>query len=94
LLSSISAFSTSPSTISPWGRAALYAAVLEGSSLEPCRAPLQNAVDGLRRAGQQDELPKVFLTRAWLRFLEGDRTGPESARNDLDEAWRSPSAAP
>ena len=33
------------------GRAALYAAILEGSSLDPCRAPLQHAVDGLRRAG-------------------------------------------
>ena len=69
------------------GRAALYAAVLEGSSLDPCRAPLQHAVDGLRRAGTQHELPHALLTRAWLRFLEGSRTGPESARSDLDEAW-------
>ena len=69
------------------GRAALYAAVLEGSSLEPCRAPLQNAVDGLRRAGQQQYLPLGLLTRSWLRFLEGTRTGPESAQSDLDEAW-------
>ncbi|MGH8645141.1 MAG: hypothetical protein ACREX4_12025 [Gammaproteobacteria bacterium] len=69
------------------GRAALYAAILEGSSLDRCRARLQHAVDGLRRASQQDELPKALLTRAWLRFLEGHRTGPESARSDLDEAW-------
>ena len=26
-------------------------------------------------------------TRAWLRFLTGARTGPESAQEDLDEAW-------
>jgi tetratricopeptide (TPR) repeat protein len=69
------------------GRAALYAAILEGSSLDPCRALLQHAVDGLRRAGQQQYLPHGLLTRGWLRFLEGHRTGPESARSDLDEAW-------
>ncbi|MCI0403634.1 MAG: hypothetical protein L0212_08935, partial [Acidobacteria bacterium] len=70
------------------GRAALYAAILEGSSLHPCRAPLQQAVDGLRRASQQQYLPLGLLTRAWLRFLEGARTGPESAQSDLDEAWQ------
>ena len=69
------------------GRAALYAAILEGASLDPCRAPLQHAVDGLRRAGDQDMLVLGLVTRAWLRFLEGKRTGAESARSDLDEAW-------
>ena len=69
------------------GRAALYAAILEGSSLDPCPAALQHAVDGLRRAGAQDYFPRGLLTRAWLRFLEGKRTGPESAQSDLDEAW-------
>ena len=69
------------------GRAALYAAILEGSSLDPCRAPLQHAVDGLRRAGAQHHIPRGLLTRAWLRCLEGNRTGPESAQSDLDEAW-------
>ena len=69
------------------GRAALYAAILEGSSLDPCRAPLQHTVDGLRRAGHSYDLPRGLLTRAWLRSLEGRRTGPESAQSDLDEAW-------
>ena len=69
------------------GRAALYAAILEGSSLDPCRTSLQRAVNGLRRAGNMDELPRGLLTRAWLRFLEGRRTGPESAQSDLGEAW-------
>ena len=32
-------------------------------------------------------LPHGLLTRAWLRFLTGARTGPESAQSDLDEAW-------
>ena len=48
---------------------------------------LGRAVSGLRRAGQQDHLPRGLLTRAWLRGLTGARTGPESAQSDLDEAW-------
>jgi hypothetical protein len=48
---------------------------------------LDHAVSGLRRAGQQDDLPRGPLTRAWLRSLTGARTGPESAQSDLDEAW-------
>ena len=69
------------------GRAALYGAILEGSSFDPCHASLQHAVDGLRRAGQNFYLPRGLLTRAWLRSLTGVRTGPESAQRDLDEAW-------
>ncbi len=69
------------------GRAELYAAILEGSSLHPCRSSLQHAVDGLRRAGTQEFIVGGLLTRAWLRFLEGKHTGPESAWSDLDEAW-------
>ncbi len=55
-----------------------------------CRE-LDAAVSGLRRAGQQDELPRALLTRAWLRFLTGSAGSPqaaqESAQEDLDEAW-------
>ena len=69
------------------GRATLYAAILQGSPLDPCRAPLQHAVAGLRRAGTRHHIPHGLLTRAWLRFLTGPRTGPESAQSDLDEAW-------
>ena len=65
------------------GRAALYEGILQGSSLDPCHASLQRAVDGLRRAGRSDYLPRGLLTRAWLRSL----TGAESAQSDLDEAW-------
>jgi hypothetical protein len=50
-------------------------------------AELDQAVSGLRRAGQQQYLPLGLLTRAWLRSLTGPRTGPGSARTDLDEAW-------
>jgi tetratricopeptide (TPR) repeat protein len=69
------------------GRAALYEAILKGSSLDPCHASLQHAVDGLRRAGDVTRLPRGLLTRAWLRSLIGACTGPESAQSDLDEAW-------
>lgn len=71
------------------GRAALYAAILEGgdSTFETARRELDAAVSGLRRSGNMDELPRGLLTRAWLRFLEDRQTGPESAQADLDEAW-------
>ncbi len=65
------------------GRAALYAAILEPSALEHITA----AVAVLRRSGNMDDLPRGLLTRAWLRFLIGARTGPDSAQEDLDEAW-------
>ncbi|MGH8576200.1 MAG: TIR domain-containing protein [Gammaproteobacteria bacterium] len=71
------------------GRAAIYAAILEGSPLDPCHEPLQNAVTGLRRAGLQHMLVLGLLTHAWLRFFEGRRTGgPDGgAQSILDEAW-------
>jgi hypothetical protein len=71
------------------GRATLYAAILEGNpldQLDPCRVSLEYAVDGIRRSGMQDYLPRGLLTRAWLRFLTGAHTGPDSAQSDLDEA--------
>ena len=55
--------------------------------LETARRELDAAVSGLRHAGQQHYLPLGLLTRAWLRFLTGARTVPESAQEDLDESW-------
>jgi hypothetical protein len=69
------------------GRAALYAAILQESPLSNLKSEIEQAVSGLRRAGQQDPLVLGLLTRAWLRFLTAARTGPESAQSDLDEAW-------
>lgn len=72
------------------GRAALYAATLERPDLRfqtSDLADIDAAVSGLRRSNHSDYLPRGLLTRAWLRFLEGRRTGPESAQADLDEAW-------
>jgi DNA-binding transcriptional ArsR family regulator len=69
------------------GRAELYAAILSGSKVETPESEIENAVSGLRRAGTTHHLPRGLLTRAWLRFLSGSTTGPESAQEDLDEAW-------
>ena len=67
------------------GRVALYQAILESSSFKPAREPLTAAVHGLRTAGDLTRVPWGLLTRAWLRFVEGDATG---ARADLDESWQ------
>ncbi len=48
------------------------------------RAEIEQAVDGLRRAGTIHHIPRGLLTRAWLRALTGDADG---ARRDLDDAW-------
>ncbi len=66
------------------GRAALYEAILTNGSQATSHESLDAAVSGLRRAGQQDDLPRGLLTRAWLRFVEKNIDG---CRADLDEAW-------
>ncbi len=75
------------------GRAGLYRVILEQpgvsgvsaeSALDHPKSEIDQAVDGLRRAGQLDHLPRGLLTRALLRALARDRSG---ARRDLDEAW-------
>ncbi len=67
------------------GRAALYRAILEHSSLDMCRSSLDQAVDGLRASGDQIWITAGLISRAWLRFVEGDADG---ARADLDAAWQ------
>lgn len=68
-------------------RAALHTAVLEDTPRTICVPPLESAMSGLRSAGRQDYLPRSLLTRSWLRSLEGAHSGPNSAQEDLDEAW-------
>jgi tetratricopeptide (TPR) repeat protein len=72
------------------GRTALYASILESphSHLETAISHINSAVDGLRRAGHQHELPRTLLTRAWLRAFTGVRVGSNGAQTDLDEAWQ------
>jgi hypothetical protein len=74
------------------GRVALYEAVLTPLPLSACPLPLDAAVDGLRAAGQMDELPRGLLTRAWARAVAARSTGAgqgglAGAQADLDEAW-------
>ena len=69
------------------GRAALYAAILGGSEFDSYQDHVQQAVDGLRRAGTAHHIPRGLFSRAWLRAQTGSQTGPESAQTDLDEAW-------
>jgi hypothetical protein len=76
------------------GRAALYEMILESASLDPCRSPIQKAVDGFRRYGGTRSLPLALCARAWLRSLTGARTGADSAKSDLDEAWEIAERSP
>jgi hypothetical protein len=65
------------------GRARHYRAILRGSPLDAAEPEIDRAVDGLRRAGQVQELPQGLLTRAWLRSTQGRL---KAARTDLAEA--------
>jgi hypothetical protein len=69
--------------------ATLYEALLKASHSGICeaRSKLELAVNSLRRAATTQHIPRGLLPRAWLRYLTGARTGPESAQADLDEAW-------
>lgn len=71
-------------------RAGLYLAILESSDFQLLTNELSRvdeALDGLRRAGAQRMIPLGLLTRAWLRSQAGQQIGRESAQEDLDEAW-------
>jgi tetratricopeptide (TPR) repeat protein len=65
------------------GRARLYRAILGGSVPNAAEPEIDQAVDGLRRAGRNDFLPRSLLTRAWLRAIQNR---PEDTRADLAEA--------
>jgi tetratricopeptide (TPR) repeat protein len=63
-------------------RAALYAGILDGR--RPGGDCLREAMDVLRRAGQQDYFCRVRLTRALFRAVIG---AFDDARDDLDEVY-------
>jgi tetratricopeptide (TPR) repeat protein len=65
------------------GRVALYVGILESSAPDIARHEIESAMDGLRRAGMQNHLPRGLLSRAWLRMIENYFEG---AQADLDEA--------
>ncbi len=69
------------------GRAVVYRALVTQPASRVPQSAMENvhaAVDGLRAAQRQDQLPRGVLTRAWARSLSSDMDG---ARADLDEAW-------
>ncbi len=65
-------------------RATLYKADFALPIPPPAHQHITAAVDGLRAAGQMDDLPRGLLTRAWLRCFSGDEAGGLA---DLEEAW-------
>ncbi len=66
------------------GRAHLTEAQQEGrGDFSKATEHLDQAVDGLRQAGQQQEIPRGLLARAALHRVRGNF---ERARRDLDEA--------
>ena len=65
-------------------RCALYADLLQGHQPgDTAHAEAEQAVASLRAAGNQDDIPRGLLTRAWLRHASGDIDG---AKADLAEA--------
>jgi tetratricopeptide (TPR) repeat protein len=73
------------------GRVALYRSVLEGMAPATARSEIEQAMDGLRRAGINDYLVRGLLTRAWLLFLEGDEAGARASLAEAEEiAARGP----
>jgi hypothetical protein len=74
-------------TTSRWAAPRSTSAILSTSQIRNSKSEIELAVSGHRRAGTTHHLPRGLLTRAWLRFLTGACTGPESAQADLDEAW-------
>jgi len=68
------------------GRVALHEAILAQYEFPKNQSNIEDAVNGLYRAGTQQYIPLGLLTRAWLRAIEGKHVGLESAQSDLDEA--------
>lgn len=67
-------------------RCALYIALLQNRSPDTdAQTHAETAISGLHQAGQQGDLPRGLLTRAWLRHCLGDIDGTAA---DLNEAHR------
>ena len=74
------------------GRAYLLEAQAEGTDgYKQARTHMDQAMDGLREAGQQDELPRGLLARAELCLFTGDPADARAALNEaMDIATRDP----
>jgi tetratricopeptide (TPR) repeat protein len=69
-------------------RIAACRAALNHSSITATQIEEMNqTVARLRTAVTREYLIRGLLARAWLRFLAGACTGPESAQEDLNQAW-------
>ncbi|MDB6118460.1 MAG: hypothetical protein JWO08_2241 [Verrucomicrobiaceae bacterium] len=55
---------------------------------------LGDLVEGLRRSGYNDHIPRGLLIRAWHRFFIGTHTGPKVRRKISTKPGKSPSAVP
>jgi hypothetical protein len=77
-------------------RCSLYGRILSSPDFSHSHTTpaITSAVDGLRRSGQQDDLPRGLLVRSVLRSLTGLRIGHESTKSDLDEAWEIAARGP
>jgi hypothetical protein len=75
-------------TLAPLCRIATCRAALNHSSINATQIEEMNqTVARLRTAVTREYLIRGLLARAWLRFLAGACTGPESAQEDLNQAW-------
>ena len=79
--------STSPSTTSPWAAPRSTRRFWRARHSTLATRPSSTPWTASAAPARKTTSPRGLLTRAWLRFLEGKRTGPESAQSDLDEAW-------
>ncbi|HEV7402396.1 MAG TPA: toll/interleukin-1 receptor domain-containing protein, partial [Chthoniobacteraceae bacterium] len=75
-------------------RVALFQLIQKRLSLDSCGNSVSEAMQNLRRTGEVEFVVAGLLTRAWVRFLTGARTGLESAQADLDEAWEAAERGP
>jgi hypothetical protein len=66
------------------GRVALYEVILTHCEYPKNKPNIDDAVNGLFRAGAQQYIPLGLLARAWLYKLESNSEG---AKADLDEAF-------
>ena len=69
------------------GRAALYAAILQESPISNLKSEIEQAVSGLRRAGQHRRPPPRPPHPRLAAVSHGDAHRPRERQSDLDEAW-------
>jgi hypothetical protein len=70
------------------GRSQIVRAAAQGDRLPGAAdQDINEALKLIRTSNRLDYLPNALLSRACLRSFTGAHTGPDSAQEDLDEAW-------